>query len=98
VTGVDERGERPVPFELFQNFPDPFNSSTTIRYGLPFKSSVSLSVYNALGANVATLVQRDVDPGLHEVRFDASSLPSGVYFYRIIARGFRQTRRLVLLR
>ncbi len=88
----------PVAYLLYQNYPNPFNPSTTIRYGLPHKSNVSLAVFNTLGQQVATLVQGDQEAGYHEVRFDASGLSSGVYFYRLQAGTFVETRKLLLLR
>jgi hypothetical protein len=99
-TGVGEgHGTQTVnAYMLSQNFPNPFNPSTTIRYGLPARTHVHLSVYNPLGQQVATLVQEDQDAGEHEVRFTAATLSSGVYFYRIQAGDFVQTRRLLLLK
>ncbi len=85
-------------FFLFQNYPNPFNPTTTIRYGLPHRSHVLLTVYNTLGEEVAELVNGDIEAGYHEVQFDASHLASSVYFYRIQAEGFIQTKSLLLLK
>jgi hypothetical protein len=83
---------------LEQNYPNPFNPSTTIRYGLPSRSHVTLTVFNTLGQQVATLVQGEQEAGFHEVQFDASSLASGVYLYRLQAGDFLKTKRLLLLK
>jgi hypothetical protein len=85
TTGVGDNpsSSAPVKFTLDQNFPNPFNPSTTIRFGLPNRSNVSLVVYNTLGQQVAQIVNGDQEAGYHDVRFDASGLSSGVYFYRL---------------
>jgi hypothetical protein len=88
----------PAVFSLGQNFPNPFNPETTIRYGLPARSHVELAVYNLLGERVAVLVQGEQESGFHEVRFDGTSLASGVYFYRLQSVGLVQTKKLSLLR
>jgi hypothetical protein len=85
-------------FELTQNYPNPFNPSTTIRYGLPNRSNVMLTVYNVLGQQVAALANGNEEAGYHDVRFDASGLASGVYFYRLQAGSFVQSKRLIVLR
>jgi hypothetical protein len=96
---VDElRFGAPATYELYNNYPNPFNPSTTIRFGLPVKSNVQLNVFNTLGQQVAQLVNGDVDAGYHTVQFDASGLSSGVYFYQLKAQNFVETRRLLLLR
>jgi hypothetical protein len=91
-------GEFPEVFSLNQNYPNPFNPSTTIRYELPQRSHVTLSVFNALGQKVATLVEGEMEAGSHEVRFDAAHLASGVYVYRLVAGAHVQARKLSLLR
>lgn len=88
----------PATFVLYQNYPNPFNPSTTIRYTLPQRSHVTLSVFNTLGQQVASLVDAVEEPGEHSVRFGGSSLASGVYFYRLRAGEYVATKRLVLLR
>jgi hypothetical protein len=92
--------ESPVPAEFFlwQNFPNPFNPSTTIRYALPNTSYVTLTVYNTLGQQVALPQNGEQEAGHHEVKFDGRNLASGVYFYRIRAGDFVETKRLLLMR
>jgi photosystem II stability/assembly factor-like uncharacterized protein len=90
--------EVPNDFALCQNCPNPFNPSTSIKFELPKSSDVRLSVYDLLGREVSVLVNEKRNAGVHEVKFDGTSLASGVYFYRIIAGDFIQTRKLLLLR
>jgi uncharacterized delta-60 repeat protein len=105
--------DMPSRFSLSQNYPNPFNPSTMIRYALPMRSCVILSVFNALGQQVAVLQDGEQVAGYHEVRFDGRYLSSGVYFYRMQVRpldsaigrdsksgagDFIQTRKLLLLR
>ncbi len=89
---------KPTDYEVSQNYPNPFNPSTTIRYGLPSRAHVTLAVFNTLGQQVATLIQGEQKAGYHEVRFDGSTLPSGIYFYRIQAGTFTDTKKLLLVR
>ncbi|MGB5872106.1 MAG: T9SS type A sorting domain-containing protein [Bacteroidota bacterium] len=76
----------PLQFELHQNYPNPFNPTTTIEYSLPERSHVLLTVYNTLGQEIAVLLNEVVQGGHGSVEFDAGTLPSGVYFYRLQAR------------
>lgn len=86
----------PLNFELTQNYPNPFNPSTTIEYTVAEAASVNLTVFNMLGEQVTTLVNELVQPGKYSVRFDASSLASGTYIYRITAGSFVQTKKMIL--
>jgi hypothetical protein len=88
----------PLKYELYQNFPNPFNPTTVIRYVLPVASHVTLNIYDMLGREVSVLLNERRDAGVHEVKFDATGLSSGVYFYRLAAGSFVQTRKLLLLK
>ncbi len=90
--------EMPSGFSISQNYPNPFNPTTTISYGLPQKCEVELTVFNTIGQRVATLVRGQQEAGFHEVKFDGSALASGVYFYRMHAGKFVQTKKLLLLK
>jgi hypothetical protein len=88
----------PATYELSEAYPNPFNPSTSIRYGLPARSRVRLSVFNALGQQIAVPHDGEQEGGYHEVKFDGTAHSSGVYFYRILSGDFVQTRRLLLLK
>lgn len=94
----DVNAEIPSSFALYQNYPNPFNPTTTITYDLPLKASVKLVIYNVLGQKIATLVDGLQEPGRYNVMFDASGLPSGIYFYRLEAGKFVQTRKMLLVK
>ncbi|MGD1045297.1 MAG: putative Ig domain-containing protein [Bacteroidota bacterium] len=98
-TGVEENKERP-PKELmlYQNYPDPFNPTTTIAFYLPSKSYVSLKIFDIIGREVATIISEEMSAGSYSKQWNAANTPSGVYFYRLQARSFSQTKKLVLLR
>jgi Secretion system C-terminal sorting domain len=98
LTSVDEKGTTPSVFRLEQNYPNPFNPTTTITYSVDHTNQVLLKVFNVIGKEVATLVDGKQASGRHEVKFDATKLPSGMYFYRLQAGGLTETRRMVLLK
>jgi hypothetical protein len=88
----------PLQYELYQNYPNPFNPSTVIRYSIPNISFVNLTVYDVLGKEITVLVNGEKQPGYHEVTFDATSLPSGIYFYRLNTGSSVITKRLMLVK
>jgi hypothetical protein len=90
--------EFPAHFILTQNYPNPFNPSTTINYAIPARARVTLSVFNMLGQKVAELVKDEQTAGSYSVTFDGTRLASGVYFYRLEAGSFVQTKKLILLK
>lgn len=88
----------PTEYTLSQNYPNPFNPSTKIQFGLPKASEVSVSIYNILGERVKDLVSQDLKAGFHETEFNNTSLSSGIYFYRIEAGEYVETRKMILLK
>ncbi|MFZ1416502.1 MAG: T9SS type A sorting domain-containing protein, partial [Defluviicoccus sp.] len=90
--------ETPVGFDLKQNYPNPFNPKTVISYGLQINSFVKLIVYDALGNEVSNLVNEKQNAGTYTVDFDGSNFSSGVYYYRIDAGSFTQTKKMLLIK
>ena len=88
----------PTQFELSQNYPNPFNPSTTIRFSLPKETQLKIKFYNMLGELVETLAEGNYEAGYHKVTFNASSLPSGAYIYRIESSEFVQVKKMVLIK
>ena len=98
VTGLNNSNDNPNEFILEQNYPNPFNPTTVISYQLPVSGNVTLKVYDLLGREVATLVNEYNPAGSHEVKFDGSVLPSGIYFYRLTAGNYTAVKKLMLLK
>ena len=93
----------PKNYSLDQNYPNPFNPSTTIRFALPMNAKVNIRLYNTLGQEVANILNNEFSAGVHETVFNASNLSSGIYFYRLEARGadgslYASTKRMLLLK
>ncbi len=88
----------PTEYALSQNYPNPFNPTTTIAYALPETGRVKLEVFNILGQEVSTLVDEIMPAGSHEVVFDASAVPSGIYFYRLTHDGYSDTKKMALVK
>ncbi len=113
ITAIKEKENQiPQKFALYQNYPNPFNPATTIKYSIltpprPSPSQgegvreglyVSLKIYDVLGREVLTLVNKKQPPGNYQVTFDAGNLPSGVYFYRLETSGFSKSKKMLLVR
>lgn len=93
-----QKAETPKEFALYQNFPNPFNPTTTISFNLDRQSHVTLTVYNMLGQKVATVLSGVQSAGYHQVEFDASNLPSGMYFYKLEAGTNVAMKKMVLVK
>lgn len=89
---------KPLVFNLDQNYPNPFNPSTTIKYSVPVTEHVTIKVFDILGNEVTTLVNEQKEAATYEITFDASQLSSGVYFYKINAGSFSDTKKLMLMK
>jgi hypothetical protein len=99
TTSIERKSDLlPVAFHLEQNYPNPFNPSTTIKFELPKASQVTLTVYDILGREVSVLVNEKKDAGVHEVKFNAAGLASGIYFYKLQAGSDVDTKKSLLIR
>ena len=98
LVDVKTSGKSILTYQLNQNYPNPFNPSTVISYQLPTAGFVTLNIYDVLGREVRTLVNQREHAGNYSVTFDAHHLPSGVYFYRLQAGTYTQTKKLLLLK
>ena len=100
---IEPQTEFPSQFILYSNYPNPFNSSTTIRYGLPDPANVKVKIYDILGREVVTLLSEDKPAGYHQMIWDGKSargleVASGLYFYRFEVNNFVEVKKLILLR
>jgi len=100
LSGLSQNSGPEVPdvFALNQNYPNPFNPSTEIAFDLPVASHVELTIYNVLGQKVETLVDREMEAGSHTVTWNADKVSTGVYFYRITAKDFTETKKMLMLK
>jgi len=99
VTDVEfEFDVQPLSFVLEQNYPNPFNPSTIINYTLPEEAYVIIKIYDSLGNEVQTLLKQRQATGKHQVEFNGNNLPSGIYLYKLEARDFIETKKMVLLK
>lgn len=99
VAGIAEGdGKLPSTFGLNQNYPNPFNPSTNIGFKIPDFGFVSLKVYNVLGKEISTLVNKDMRPGYYNYKFDGLNLPSGIYYYKLTTKSYIETKKMLLLK
>jgi len=98
ITGISEQTVQPNKFTLSQNYPNPFNPTTEIQYSVSEEGLVRLKVYNILGQEVATLVNKEQKAGSYTVSFDASNLASGVYIYKLQLGGLELTKKMILMK
>jgi hypothetical protein len=98
ITSVGSEALFPVEFILEQNYPNPFNPSTKVRYSVPNSSQVTLKIFNTLGEEIAILINEEKPAGTYELTWNAENLPSGIYFYRIQAGSFVQTKKMILMK
>lgn len=99
ISGVNPVGsESPENYSLYQNYPNPFNPDTKIKFQIIKTGNVRLTVYDRLGREVASLVNEILQPGVYETDFDASGYASGMYFYRILAEGYSETKSMILIK
>ena len=98
LVGDPQNIQIPRVFALQQNYPNPFNPSTNIRYSIPQSSNVVIKVFDILGNEIETLVNEEKPVGSYEVDFNASELSSGIYFYKLQAGEFIQTKKMIILK
>jgi hypothetical protein len=98
ITDLGENPHNPNSFNLYKNYPNPFNPSTTIRYSIPAAANVSIKIYNALGKEVTELVDEYKGSGTYEVNFNASDLSSGIYYYTLTAGNNSATNKMILIK
>ena len=100
VNSIDSETEIDIPkvFALDQNYPNPFNPTTIIQYSIPQRSNVVLKVYDALGNEVVTLVNEEKERGVYSIYFDAPTLASGIYLYRLQSGSFVETKKLMFIK
>jgi len=98
LTGVGENLSSPAIYKLYDNYPNPFNPSTTLRYSVPELAFTTLKIYNSLGSEVTTLVSETKPAGIYDVNFSATDLASGIYFYTLQAGSFTATKKMILMK
>jgi hypothetical protein len=98
TTGIEQFEGEVSTYSLSNNYPNPFNPSTKISYTIPQRSNVSLKVFNLLGSEVASLVNEEKSAGVYQIEFNAANLSSGIYFYKLQADTFVETKKMILLK
>ena len=98
ITDLSNFEEIPIEYELYENYPNPFNPITHIAVSIPESGSYTLKVYNTVGQEVATLLNDQISLGFHIFSFDATNLPSGIYFYKFSGANFTKTKKMLLMK
>jgi hypothetical protein len=98
VGAQNKSGNLPKEYRLFDNYPNPFNPSTTIKFSIPEKGFVKLAVYDVMGREISTPVNSEMNAGTHEVNFNANGLASGMYFYKLTVNSFTDTKKMILIK
>jgi hypothetical protein len=98
IANVSENPVNPTVFKLYDNYPNPFNPSTIIKYSLPEASFTSIKIYDVVGNQVVVLINEIKSAGTHQVLFNAEGLSSGIYYYTIQSGSFSETKKMVLLK
>ena len=88
----------PEQFELFQNYPNPFNPVTTISFSIPTEGNVSLKIFNTIGQEIATIVSGNLSAGTYSYKWNAKEQANGIYFYKLTAESFSETKKMILLK
>jgi sugar lactone lactonase YvrE len=94
----EKSNEIPTNFALYQNYPNPFNPSTTIEFDIPEKTNVKLIIYDILGREVETLIDKELEPGKYKINYTATNLPTGIYFYTLKTPKFTKTNKMLLIK
>ncbi|MBK9333366.1 MAG: T9SS type A sorting domain-containing protein [Ignavibacteria bacterium] len=98
LSSISQLNEIAIGYELSQNYPNPFNPETAINFTISLSSDVKLDIYNIAGQNVASLVNQKLTPGAYKVRWNASNITSGVYFYTLRTENFSETKKMFLIK
>jgi len=97
-TGINQVSSINRGFSLYQNYPNPFNPSTTIKFTIPYDSYISLSIYDVQGEKIKDLINEKLKQGIYKIKFDASNISSGVYFYQLRTKDFIKTKKLLFIK
>ena len=98
LVGIQEEEQLPTHYSISQNYPNPFNPTTKINFALPKTALIKIIIYDLLGREIRTLINKKLEAGYHEINFDAYNLPGGIYFYRIQSGYFIHAKKMILLK
>jgi len=98
ATSVNDDSQKPDDFFLFQNYPNPFNPESIIKIQIAERTYTVLKIFDITGREIQTLINKQLEPGVYEINFDASNLTSGIYYYRLETDAYSQTRKMILLK